>query len=38
VGGVPFVLLDNKYAIEGAQSTDTFAQALREVAAMTEGK
>jgi len=38
VGGVPFVLLNDKYAIEGAQSPDTFAQALREVAAMTGAK
>ncbi|NHF72177.1 DsbA family oxidoreductase [Paracoccus xiamenensis] len=31
--GVPFTLIDGKYAISGAQETDTFLQALRKVGA-----
>ncbi len=33
VGGVPFVLVNGKYAIEGAQSPEAFEQALRQIAA-----
>jgi predicted DsbA family dithiol-disulfide isomerase len=32
VGGVPFVLLNGKYAIEGAQPPEAFEQALRQIA------
>jgi len=32
VGGVPFVLVNNKYAIEGAQSPEAYEQALRQIA------
>jgi predicted DsbA family dithiol-disulfide isomerase len=32
VSGVPFVLVNDTYAIEGAQSPETFEQALREIA------
>ena len=34
VSGVPFVLVDGKYAIEGAQPPEAFEQALRQVAAL----
>ncbi|KAJ7628346.1 thioredoxin-like protein [Roridomyces roridus] len=33
VEGVPFVILDNKYAVSGAQGTDTFLQIFRKIAA-----
>lgn len=33
VGGVPFVVLNDKYAIEGAQAMEAFEQAFRQVAA-----
>jgi predicted DsbA family dithiol-disulfide isomerase len=32
VGGVPFVVVNNKYAIEGAQPPEAFEQALRQIA------
>lgn len=32
VRGVPFVVVDNKYAIEGAQSPEAYEQALRKIA------
>ena len=32
VRGVPFVVVDNKYAIEGAQSPEAYEQALRRIA------
>lgn len=32
VGGVPFVVVNGKYAIEGAQSPEAFEQALRQIA------
>jgi predicted DsbA family dithiol-disulfide isomerase len=32
VSGVPFVLVNGKYAIEGAQPPEAFEQALREIA------
>lgn len=32
VGGVPFVVVNGTYAIEGAQSPETFEQALRKIA------
>lgn len=35
VGGVPFVVLNDKYAIEGAQAMEAFEQAFRQVAAET---
>lgn len=37
VGGVPFVVIDGKYAIEGAQPPEAFEQALRQIAATREG-
>jgi predicted DsbA family dithiol-disulfide isomerase len=33
VNGVPFVVVNNKYAIEGAQPPEAFERALREIAA-----
>jgi len=33
VNGVPFVVVDGKYAIEGAQSPEAYEQAFREIAA-----
>lgn len=33
VSGVPFVVVNNAYAIEGAQSPEAFEKALREIAA-----
>jgi predicted DsbA family dithiol-disulfide isomerase len=33
VRGVPFVVVDGKYAIEGAQSPEAYEQALRQIAA-----
>jgi predicted DsbA family dithiol-disulfide isomerase len=33
VGGVPFVVVNGKYAIEGAQPPEAFEQALRQIAA-----
>ena len=33
VNGVPFVVVDGKYAIEGAQPPEAFEQALRRIAA-----
>ena len=33
VGGVPFVVVNNQYAIEGAQPPEAFEQALRQIAA-----
>jgi len=33
VNGVPFVVVNDQYAIEGAQPPDAFEQALREIAA-----
>lgn len=32
VSGVPFFVIDGKYAISGAQSVDVFAKALRQIA------
>ena len=32
VGGVPYVVLNDKYAIEGAQPPEAFEQALRQIA------
>jgi len=32
VNGVPFVLVNGKYAIEGAQPPEAFEQALRQIA------
>jgi len=32
VGGVPFVVVNNKYAVEGAQPPEAFEQVLRQVA------
>jgi predicted DsbA family dithiol-disulfide isomerase len=32
VNGVPFVVVDNKYAIEGAQPPEAYEQALRQIA------
>ena len=32
VGGVPFVVVNDKYAIEGAQPPEAFEQALRQIA------
>ncbi len=32
VRGVPFVVVNNKYAIEGAQPPEAYEQALREIA------
>jgi len=32
VEGVPFVILDNKYAVSGAQGTETFLEIFRKVA------
>ena len=37
VGGVPFVVVDGKYAIEGAQPPEAFEQALRQIAAARRG-
>lgn len=37
VTGVPFFVLDNKYAISGAQDPETLADAIRQVAAMKAG-
>ncbi len=36
VNGVPFVVIDEKYAIEGAQSPEAYEQALRTVATSGE--
>jgi predicted DsbA family dithiol-disulfide isomerase len=33
VGGVPFVVVNGRYAIEGAQPPEAFEQALRQIAA-----
>lgn len=33
VGGVPFVVVENKYAIEGAQPPEAFERVLRQIAA-----
>ena len=33
VNGVPFVVINGRYAVEGAQSPETFEQALRQIAA-----
>ena len=33
VGGVPLVVVDGRYALEGAQSPEAYEQALREIAA-----
>ena len=33
VSGVPFVVINNKYAIEGGQPPETFEQAFRQIAA-----
>ena len=35
VSGVPFVVVNNKYAIEGAQPPEAFEQAFRQIAAET---
>jgi predicted DsbA family dithiol-disulfide isomerase len=32
VSGVPFVVINNKYAIEGAQPPEAFEQAFRQIA------
>jgi predicted DsbA family dithiol-disulfide isomerase len=32
VRGVPFVVVNGKYAIEGAQSPEAYEQALRQIA------
>ena len=37
VGGVPFVVIDDKYAIEGAQSPEAFEQGLRTALASRPG-
>ena len=37
-GGVPFFVFNNKFAAPGALPTDTFRQALRQVAADAEGE
>ena len=34
VSGVPFFVIDGKYAVSGAQSVDIFADALRQIAGM----
>jgi predicted DsbA family dithiol-disulfide isomerase len=34
VSGVPFFVIDGKYAISGAQGVDVFANALRQIAEM----
>lgn len=33
VNGVPFFIIDQKYAVSGAQPTDVLANALRDIAA-----
>ena len=33
IRGVPFFVIDGKYAVSGAQEADTFLQALRKVEA-----
>jgi predicted DsbA family dithiol-disulfide isomerase len=37
VSGVPFFVIDGKYAISGAQGVDVFANALRQIAATKAG-
>lgn len=32
VEGVPFVILDNKYAVSGAQGKETFLEIFRKIA------
>jgi predicted DsbA family dithiol-disulfide isomerase len=32
INGVPFFVIDGRYGISGAQSADTFAQALAQAA------
>lgn len=34
VSGVPFFVIDGKYAISGAQGVDIFVKALRQIAGM----
>jgi predicted DsbA family dithiol-disulfide isomerase len=36
VAGVPFVVVNNAYAIEGAQPPEAFEQALRQIASSTK--
>jgi len=36
VNGVPFVVVDGKYAIEGAQPPEAFEQALRQIASAAD--
>jgi predicted DsbA family dithiol-disulfide isomerase len=36
VTGVPFFLINNKYALTGAQPTETFVQALKQIMAESE--
>ena len=36
VTGVPFVVIDGKYAISGARAVDVFANALKQIAGMKE--
>ena len=38
MNGVPFVLVDDAYAIEGAQPPEAFEQALRHVALARHGR
>ena len=38
VTGVPCFIIDNKYAVMGAQSSDVLAGALREVAALKKSE
>ena len=37
VSGVPFVVINNKYAIEGAQPPEAFEQAFRQIAGESRG-
>ncbi|RGE21101.1 DsbA family protein [Leucobacter sp. wl10] len=37
VSGVPFFLIDQKYAVSGAQSAEAFAEALEQVLGLREG-
>jgi predicted DsbA family dithiol-disulfide isomerase len=38
VNGVPLVVVNGRYALEGAQSPEAYEQALRRIAAMPEGE
>ena len=37
VSGVPFFIVDGKYAISGAQGVDVFVKALKQIAGMNAG-